>query len=253
MSSKTQAQSGNINFFDDDEQPPQKTVATSGGDLLSDTSPTTTQPQKSTIESLYQQQNMLNTNALNMMNTNQLLFNTALHQQQLQPQQIGMNISTPATNSPPSTGVPFNTMANLFATSNPTVPTGITMNTPAPMMMNTTTILGTNPTGTLPTNPYPTNSGMNPNFQINSGFQTGTLNLNQLYQTNQMNMMPMQAAHVNTMTAQPTNATIADLTSLNDLRSGQMFPTTTVNSMTAPTVGFNTTVPTTNKDIFDLM
>lgn len=187
------------------------------------------------------------------MNTNQLLFNTALHQQQAMGPVNTTMINTSAlnttgtSNSPPQGTLPFNTMANLFATSS-TVPTGVNMGMVPNMGMNTSVnIMGTNPTATLPTNAFPTMS--NPNYQINTGFQTGGLNLNQLYQTNQMLgtaqiMQPTQQAQPN----------IADLTSLTGMtHTGQMFPTTVPAASQVANVGFNTTVPTGNKDIFDLM
>lgn len=171
------------------------------------------------------------------MNTNQLLFNTNLHQQQAA-QQGSFNINSQASN--PGIGLtmgqslPFNTMGQpqtMFTT-------GINTQNYVTGMPS----LGVNPT-------TQSLAGMeliqqtNPNYQINAGYQTGSMNLNQLYQTNQAQMgigIGQQLPTVEQKTQQLQHA-------------GLMFPTGVANPTVAPSVGFNTTVNTQGKDLFDLM
>jgi hypothetical protein len=110
-----------------------------------------------------------------------------------------MNTGFASTN-PTSAPIPFNTMANMFATGTPnniyvtgvnTLGTGgfntLTNNSQS-MNIGMGTSITMNPTmgqATINTSMPTTN---NPNFQINSNFQTGNINLNQLYQTNQMGL-----------------------------------------------------------------
>jgi alpha-tubulin suppressor-like RCC1 family protein len=151
------------------------------------TSPITTQQQQSpSIESLYQQ--------ANMMNTNQLLFNTNLQQQQyLQQMQHANQFNA-------MTSLPFNTISNIGMGQNNMFATGTPNNIYA-TGVNTLGMTGFNPINFgigsgITMNPtmgqatvntsLPVTS--NPNFQINPSFQTGNINLNQLYQTNQMGL-----------------------------------------------------------------
>jgi hypothetical protein len=170
------------------------------------TSPITTQQQQSpSIESLYQQ--------ANMMNTNQLLFNTNLQQQQyLQQMQHANQFNAMNNNnvvntntgftlpSAPSTSLPFITISNIGMGQNNMFATGTPNNIYA-TGVNTLGMTGFNPINFgigsgITMNPtmgqatvntsLPVTS--NPNFQINPSFQTGNINLNQLYQTNQMGL-----------------------------------------------------------------
>jgi hypothetical protein len=220
-----------------------------------------------------------------MMNTNQLLFNTNLQQQQYlqQMQQANqfnmMNTNTVNTNAmnmntgfalpnPTSAPIPFNTMANMFATGTPNnnmYATGVnalgtsgfnTMtNANQSMNIGMGTGITMNPTmgqATINASMPATN---NPNFQINSNFQTGNINLNQLYQTNQMGLGV-------TPPVQNTQMSITELTSLTtstqpQQHSGLMFPTTAAIPTQSTGITFNTTVPaqtgSASKDIFDMM
>lgn len=261
-------QEASIDFFGGDEPTPVKASGDllGGSDLLS--GPATTNTTMSTpatqpsIESLYQQQGM--------MNTNQLLFNTAVQQQSYAQSQIpavggfgtmtntsaNQLLGTPATTSVAnvtSASLPFNTglgLNQMFATGVPGAgfATGVSaINAPAfPVTMNTGMgVPGMNLDAGITMNTG-VNTMNNPNFQVGSGFQTGSINLNQLYQT--------QAG-----TSQQPNvaASIAELTSLTtssqQKNPGLTFATTAGGAQQPVSGAFNTTVPAANKDIFDLM
>ena len=208
--------------------------------------------QQPTIENLYQQQSM--------MNTNQLLFSTTVNQQQYTQQQYAQQqyaqqqavggfatgtanslLGAPITAQTAAT-LPFNTglgLNQMFATGVPNAgfATGISaINAPSfPVTMNTGM-------GNPSANTSAANNTVNPNFQIGAGFQTGQINLNQLYQTG-VQQQPSAFADLTSMT-----------TSSQQQHAGMMFQTTT--NPTATTIGstFNTTVPSaTNKDLFDLL
>lgn len=274
-----QQQQGEIDFFGDDEpaKPAVQQVAATtaastdlmGGDLLSGgEAPKTNSPTQSSIETLYQQ--------TNMMNTNQLLFNTNLQQQayfQQQQKQQGV-LNTGAQNSglggldltAGSTSLPYNTSANLgqmnmFATgTNPTsYATGVNMGA-ANFGLGGLTNLSAQPqsaTGSLNLlGPAVATQPTNVNYQLNTGFQTGAMNLNQLYQTNQgvnVNMNPQQSIHDLTNLTTSTQQQVPQ-----PMHQMGMFQTGLPNANTSvPSMGFNTTVPTnpTNNsaNILDLM
>lgn len=214
------------------------------GGSTSTVQPTATTPQQSSIESLYQQ---------SMMNTNQLLFSTAVHQQQqyTQPQQTAGSFPTTSAGNQPlgaptaitGTSLPFNTglgLNQMFATGVPNTgfATGISaINPPSfPVITMNTGMANNVNTGA------PTSTG-NPNFQVGAGYQTGNINLNQLYQTG--------------VQQQPTFGELTSLTtsSQQQQHAGMMFQTTANTTPTNFGNAFNTTVPATaaNKDIFDLM
>lgn len=177
------------------------------------------------------------------MNTNQLLFNTNLQQQQQYMQQT----NTPSASSgglldltAGSTSLPYatssNVGANMFATGTPANNYGTGFGI-GPNLGNQINV------NVLGTPAVAAQQQVNPNYQLNAGFQTGALNINQLYQTNQMGGAGSQ------------QQSIHELTSLSSQPQHQMgmFQTgvPTVPAGSGPAVGFSTTVP--NNSIFDLI